>query len=166
MIDWNNPKPRFVAELAGSAAVLLGLVFVGLELRQNTAAVQATTSQGVRELSIDWLSNIATSPELAETWAKALSDPAQLEGGEEVQVSYMLRAYWLRLQTTYYQWRRGALSDGDWAPFEATICRRPSATTGGQLVRLRHATWADHKESMTDEFAAFVERCWAGDARD
>lgn len=38
-------KTRLFVELAAGLAVLVGLVFVGLELRQNTAAMQAATFQ-------------------------------------------------------------------------------------------------------------------------
>jgi len=161
MTNWGSEKLRFLGELAGSGAVLLGLVFVGLELRQNTEAVQAATSQGVTELSIDWMAGIAASPELGEAWLKGLSDPTQLNELEAMRVTYIMRAYWLRMQTTYYQWRRGALNDADWAPYGVAICRQPSETSGGQVSRLRGSSWNDHKESMTAEFATFVEECWS-----
>lgn len=41
MTDWNNSKLRLLGELVGSGTVLLGLVIVGVELRQNTAAIQS-----------------------------------------------------------------------------------------------------------------------------
>ncbi len=40
MSESGDRNPKSVFELAGAVAVLLGLIFVGLELRQNTAAVQ------------------------------------------------------------------------------------------------------------------------------
>lgn len=161
MSDWNSSKPRLLAELLGSGAVLLGLVFVGLELRQNTAAIQSATAQGATELSINWLSDVTTSPEFAAVWFKALSSPEQLEGPEAMQVAYFLRSSWARTQNAYYQWRRGSLSDADWAVYEETGCRQPSDTPGGQIAQLRISTWSDHKVALTDEFVAFIEDCWS-----
>ncbi len=37
MTDWDSEKLRSVFEMAGAAAVLLGLIFVGLELKQKAA---------------------------------------------------------------------------------------------------------------------------------
>lgn len=41
MTDLDGGKLRFVIEMAGAAAVLLGLIFVGIELKQNTATMSA-----------------------------------------------------------------------------------------------------------------------------
>jgi hypothetical protein len=52
-----------VLETAGAYAVLLGLVFVGFELRQNTAAVQAATIQELTHASSDFLVDVGSDPE-------------------------------------------------------------------------------------------------------
>lgn len=39
----NNELVKNFLEFGGGLAVLLGLVFVGVELRQNTAAIEAAT---------------------------------------------------------------------------------------------------------------------------
>jgi hypothetical protein len=82
MTDWGSPKLKALVELGGIGAVLLGLFFVGLELRQNTAAVQAATSQGLTEFSVSYSRrhrrfvqrgrSIATSSirNLSDTWKK------------------------------------------------------------------------------------------------
>ena len=41
-----SDKAKLIVEAGGAIAVLLGLVFVGLELRQNTEAVEAATVPG------------------------------------------------------------------------------------------------------------------------
>jgi hypothetical protein len=45
----NRDKVKLAVEACGVAAVLLGLVIVGLELRQNTDAVEAATFQSHTE---------------------------------------------------------------------------------------------------------------------
>jgi len=44
-----SDKIKLVVETSGALAVLLGLVFVGLELRQNTYAVEAATFQSLTD---------------------------------------------------------------------------------------------------------------------
>ena len=164
MIDWSSGKLR-ILELAGAGAVLLGLVFVGLELRQNTNAIQAATFQSLIDSGSDWLSDIYSNPELARIWSIALSDSAQLESSELMQVSYLLRNQWLRMQNAFSQWQRGSLSDSDWAVYEALICVEPSQSPSGQASRLRIETWEDHQETLTEEFMTFVEDCWVHHGR-
>jgi len=62
-IDWSMGKLRALIELAGAGAVLLGLIFVGYEPRQNTAAVQAATLQSMVDLSTNALLDAATNSE-------------------------------------------------------------------------------------------------------
>ena len=53
-------KLRGLFELAGAGAVLLGLVFVGLELKQNTEAVEAASLQNQTDASTEFLLLIAS----------------------------------------------------------------------------------------------------------
>ena len=53
-------------EIASAVAVFLGLVFVGLELKQNTEAVESQTSQGLLEMANQANDQIASNQQLAE----------------------------------------------------------------------------------------------------
>ena len=59
MSDRNRKNVKSIIELIGAVAVLIGLVFVGLELRQNTVAVQAATFQGMTDTSSNFLLTVA-----------------------------------------------------------------------------------------------------------
>src|SRR5210317_1424154 len=73
IISWSSPMSehsrnslRNIVELISAGAILVGLIFVGLELKQNTVAAEADTMQGLLELSNQGLYEIATNPELAD----------------------------------------------------------------------------------------------------
>ena len=55
MSDSSARNLKTVIEAAGAGAVLLGLIFVGLEVKQNTAAMQAATIQGLADSSQEQL---------------------------------------------------------------------------------------------------------------
>ena len=61
----NNGKLKLVVEAGGAIAVLLGLVFVGLELRQNTSAVEAATFQGLTDATNEALLTVVADAELS-----------------------------------------------------------------------------------------------------
>ena len=48
--------------------VIGSLVFVGLELRQNTTAVRAQTRQGLADRNAQTIYSVAENPELARAW--------------------------------------------------------------------------------------------------
>lgn len=57
-----------VARMVAALGVIASLVFVGLELRQNTAALLAQTRQGVPDRNADAIYAVAENPELARAW--------------------------------------------------------------------------------------------------
>ncbi len=71
-----------VFETIGVLAVVLSLVFVGAELRQNTVAVRATALNDLATGSRDWVLAIASNPELAAVMADWLAgeDLGRVEG--------------------------------------------------------------------------------------
>ncbi len=55
------------AEFIAGAGVILSLIFVGLEIRQNTAAVRAQTRQDLTTTSADFLMGMATT-DIGDLW--------------------------------------------------------------------------------------------------
>ena len=82
MTDQSSVKLRPLAELAGAIAVLLGLIFVGMELKQNTEAVQAATLQSMTDASQEYLLLLASDADLNRIWRTARQDPDALTEGE------------------------------------------------------------------------------------
>lgn len=154
---WQSGRVKLVVEIAGATAVLLGLVFVGLELRQNTAAMQAATMQSMIDASEDYLLLMAADPELNRIWRKGTEDFSSLSENEASQLFFLIRAQWLRFQNAFQQWQRGTMNAEDWVFYEAFICDRSASTTG----ELRKVSWDEHGPALTREFASFVESCWA-----
>ena len=100
-------------EIIGPVAVVIGRVFVGIEVRQNTAAVQAETLQGLNDSSQEFLLVLASDPELVEIQQKALNDPDSLNEIEALRYTLLERTRWLRSQNAYFQHQRGTLGDAD-----------------------------------------------------
>ena len=149
------------AELAGAGAVLVGLIFVGLELRQNTAAVEAATLQNLTDASGEYLMTIASDPELARILYEGSVNLEQLSESDRRQHHYLLRAQWFRFQNSFLQWQHGTLSDDAWNIYAGFVCRTGDSEVGPSN---RVATWGDHRPILLPAFVEYVEACWAGDA--
>ena len=94
-----------IAEAVGIAAVVLGLVFVGFELTQNTAATRAQTVQAVQ---LDLRNQLNFSKELAEISMKAPEERTLAE-------ALMRRQYFFRAMRSYenqwYHYSQGYLDE-------------------------------------------------------
>ena len=145
MTKFSNGKLRNLIELLGAGAILMGLIFVGLELRQNTAAMQAATIQGLADSSQEQLLLLASNPELLEIQRKAVTDPDQLSAIEAQQYFLVERTRWLRSHVAFQQFSRGTLGEEDWEPYERLICRKELWS------------WQSHKSVFSARFVEFVE---------
>ena len=157
MADREYSKVKAVLELIAAGAVVLGLIFVGLELKQNTEAVQAATLQGMIDSSQEYLLLLAADKDLNRIYREGVSDPTALSEEDASRFFFLLRAQWLRFQNAYLQWQRGTMGDEDWVFYNNFLCARSASTTG----EVRQATWADHKPALTSQFVSYVENCWA-----
>ncbi len=78
-----------LAELAGAAGVVLTLIYLSVQLRQNTRAIRGSevTYRSNLEMAInarffDLRRDIYSNPELASIWTRGLVDPDVLVKGE------------------------------------------------------------------------------------
>ncbi len=156
MVKGGKEYSKVSIELISAGAILIGLIFVGFELKQNTEAVEAATLQGITDASQDYLLLMAADPELGRIWRAANDDPHALSETDATRYFFLLRAQWQRYQNAYLQWQRGTMSDKDWTLYEKFICD-PSGSTTAQSKRL---LWSEHRASLLVDFVEFVETCW------
>ena len=142
-----NKDVKSIVEIAGIVAVVLSLIFVGFELRQNTAAVHAATMQALTDGSQEYLLLMASSPELTAIRMKARTSPEQLTEIEADRYNSLRRSRWVRFQNAFSQYQRGTIGYDDWSYYESLICISPPEE------------WEEHKGGLTRPFVEFVDSC-------
>ena len=80
LADW-----AATAEIVGTVAVVVSLLFVGMSVKQNTAAVQAMNDNVLYEMTDTWYADIVTNPEVSELMIR-------YESGAELSASDHRRA--------------------------------------------------------------------------
>ena len=156
MSDWGSAKLKAFIEIGGAIAVLVGLVFVGVELRQNTAAVEAATFQSLTDASSDWLMTIAADPELLRAWTLGSTEPELLDTADSTRYFLVTRSFWVRMQNVFSQWQRGTLSDDDWEFYDEILC---GPIAGAGLSKGNIATFDRHKIVLSDRFLKYLDDC-------
>lgn len=74
-----------VADLVGTGAVVVSLIYVGLQVRQNTAAIQTSTSQEVYQQHQEQSLLLMESSEMAEIVVRARLSPAELSAADSLR---------------------------------------------------------------------------------
>jgi hypothetical protein len=153
-------KLKRLIDLVTAVAVLIGLIFVGLELRQNTTAIEAASMQNQTDASTGFLLLVASDVELARIWREASQDRSQLSEIDSTRYFLLSRARWLRMQNAYLQWRRGMLSDEDWSFYNGLVCEAGGVEYMDGEIRFQ-AGWDAHRFALAESFVDFVEGCWS-----
>jgi len=112
LADWGH-----IAEIFGAVAVVVSLVYVGVQLKQNTEAIQAQTQQQVMSNYADYQVAIIGQEALAPLMIKS-ENGEPLTPEEELKLStwaHLLISNW---ETTYQSYQNGLLSEDAWQGWE------------------------------------------------
>ena len=134
----NWEATQAIAELAAAAAVLISLVYLAAQVRQNTASIQAGTVARTSEILNRLRTEIWSDADSARIYELALSG----EEAPDAQSTTRERLFWVGLardyEAVYYQHLAGQLPDPIWEGWLKEI-RIIFSTPGGRdaLVGLR-----------------------------
>jgi hypothetical protein len=106
--DWAS-----VAEVVGAIAVVVSLVYVGIQINGNTIEVRAANRQELVNRSFAATSRVVENPVLAGILVKVAEGQA-LSPQESMQYSYFVRSMLYDVQEAYLLYREDRLSDGYW----------------------------------------------------
>lgn len=141
----------YIAETLGSAAVVLSLIFVGVQLRRNTNATRAASHHAITEAMNDVNLTWARDQELTRIWLAGLENRGALSREERWRFDSTLRAYLHVCETMYTQAGLGAGDTGIVAAEEAGI----RSVFRSSCVR---EWWAENPFGFAQEFRAYVEK--------
>ena len=115
--------PRKVTrETLGTIGVIASMIFVGLEIRQNTQAVRANAIQESTNVARQQVLTIAADPELTRLDRVCRDDPPDLTQEEEDRCHWLSASFWWGMQGLFEQWRLDVLPDETWESWRRVIC--------------------------------------------
>ncbi len=138
------------AQILAAIAVIPSLIFVGLQMRQNTRAVRASMSQAHANDFQEIIGRIYESEALTRIYLKGAFHPEQLDETERVRFMLMLAGQFRFFDASYAQYREGQLAEVHWRSIEKMIL----ATYG---VPGQRFWWDRRKDTLSDAFRAWYE---------
>ena len=140
-----------IAEIVAAIAVVMSLLFVGGEVRQNTAATQAATYQEMIRASNEYLLALASDSALTDIVRAAETDPTSLSDSEMRRYFSYSRVFWRNMDNAFVQRERGVLAEVDWEVYRGIAC--------ASRVRDQPWVWDMHAGSLSPEFVAIMDDC-------
>ena len=137
-----------LAEILGTSAIIVSLIYVTVQLRQHTRVTKLSTAQNVSRDLRDSLAVLANDMNMASIHLKAVTDVASLAPVEKhrfyIYVANLFKVY----ENAYYQNLQGALDSYVWDGIIGTILIAKE-TSGYELF------WAERKHIFSKAFQDF-----------
>ncbi|MGR8949236.1 MAG: hypothetical protein ACU84Q_14395 [Gammaproteobacteria bacterium] len=123
-----------VAEIIGAATVVITLIYLTIEMRQNRIAVEAATQASISEGWNSVNAVILGSAEVGEIWAKGFTDPDSLNPSEKVRFMILGQSYINQFTLEKRLADSGALLPEQWEEHAAALSHIMSSEGGKYIV--------------------------------
>ena len=144
MLEWGA-----LGELVGGVAIIVSLLYIGLQIKQSTAASHAAANQSFSAQFADMILAIS-KPELRDIFWRGITGLKNLQGSENAAFMVLMAAIFRTYETFYFERAEGRFRSQMWDGYTA------------QLIDLYdndgvREYWALRKHQFSDEFDSFLE---------
>ena len=144
-----------IGEMVGAIAVVVSLIYVGVQIRQNTQATRVNTSQAFVQTFGGIMSHQVQEPEFRDIYWRGLAGLSNLHGSELAAFGAWTASILRGWEGFYYQWKAHAFEDPIWSGWSRQFVDA-FGYPGIQEV------WAIRRRHFSEEFREFVGRELAG----
>jgi len=138
-----------IGEFIGAIAVVVTLIYLAIQMRQNTDALKLITARSITEELQETFSLMASDQGLAEIVVKA-SGESTLQGAERTRyytlTSNLVRVY----ENAFLQSRAGVMEQAHWEGFTRLMIDYTSMAAFQQY-------WQDRKHWVSEDFQEYME---------
>jgi hypothetical protein len=112
-----------VAEIVAALGVIMGLVFLTVQVKENTDITRASSYDRSIDRLNAWRANVVRDPEISKLYL-AYSDATtdELNHEDRFRLQVLLTSLWGVYETAFYSHDYGLLGRSEWSRFEVQIC--------------------------------------------
>jgi hypothetical protein len=139
-----------IGEFVAALGVIISLIYLAVQIRQNTSTIRAASFQDVVENSATFLKEVYRDADLTRIWVSGSDDLKSLAGVDRQRFHFLIITYFRQIENTYNQTRKGLLKDDEWEGI------RESVFEGISRPGMRE-WWASNSFRFNPDFRQFVE---------
>ena len=139
-----------LGEFVGGIGVIVSLVFVGIQIRQNTNSIKGQSELDLNQRYAELHGRANVSDELPRIWDKAINNPNELSEEEIRRARWLIAEHFLIYEGAFHLYRRGGISEETWRvkmAFMKNILEN----------RIYREWWEGRMTPMTEEFRRYVD---------
>jgi hypothetical protein len=156
-----------VGEVTGAIAVVLTLIYLALQIRQNNRSLTGATLTAITQHQQN---ELRWSSDIGQSYLKALNSPESMTEIEQLELSEWLTAAMLARQNEYFQYKYRLLLEETWVACRKIIeyCLNSAWSRNWWDAYGRDAMSADFAEQVDDilsESSFVFSNAWANVSR-
>jgi hypothetical protein len=103
-----------VGELLGAIGVILTLIYLAIQIRQNTESSLLTAEASYGREFVAWHARVTAQPELGEIWDTALGNTGELSKEEVRRFIWLIAEFFLIFEGQYKLYQKNCISEDSW----------------------------------------------------
>ena len=127
-----------LGEFVAAIATLVTLVYLALQIKQNTREAQAASRNSVSQSFVDFCTHISSDIEITKLTRRGFIEPETLDDDETLRFDCIIMALLQSFESAFAQWQRHVLTDDDWEKWVVLI-KQYMAQPGVQQFWIRGA---------------------------
>jgi hypothetical protein len=150
--DW-----AFIAEIVGGIAVIVSLIYVGLQVNDSTSAIRSAAASDATTAMQSWYLEMGRNRQASDIWFNAMTSPEPLPAHDEFQFMMSMHTAILGMQNSYLLSKEGTL-DPEFREAVTTAIVAVKDLPGMERY------WKQRKGFFHTGFAEYVDDLLARDA--
>ena len=146
LLDWGA-----IGELIGGIAIIVSLIYVGAQIKQNTKATKVSTSHAFLHIYGAIVSQISGEKEFRDIYWRDLEGLSNLQGSESAAFAAWAIQTFRTWETFWYQWQEGVFDDHLWSGRKTQFCDLFGYTGILEI-------WSARYHQLSAEFREYVDQ--------
>jgi hypothetical protein len=139
-----------LGEILGAVGVIITLIYLARQIRQNTLATRLSASRSVATAAREWNAPLLQDADLAWTFQVGTEDPTQLDEKERARFTELCFSLLRMFEDIHYQYHNGALDPETWHGYEELYGAYAKAPGFKQY-------WEERRDTFRPEFQRFID---------
>jgi hypothetical protein len=139
------------AEIISAVGLVISLIYVGIQVTDNTSATRSETASNASTEFINWYTHVSGDPELMDIWLTGVTDPESLDEKETLRFVFLVHIIMLQFQNNFYLVEEGTLDEKMLSAINTTLATI-RGTPGFEMY------WSLRRDLFFPEYQSFVEQ--------
>ncbi len=139
-----------IGEFVGGIGVVITLVYLALQIRQNTKTVRSSTLAANSQIWSGMMMN-TLDPAVMSAYLQGSLGETEMEPENFARFLFTCRAYFVNMESQWYQYKSGTLEAEIYLGYERSLLNQMLAFKGIRRY------WKMFSNEFSPEFSAYVE---------